>query len=117
VFHIDLSGAQDVTGLTGEAQLAGAAVGKTPFLDIVDVLTAHGIAAPDIPAKLEGMAFGPDVVVAGALHHTLWVANDNDFIGTVVDTHHPMGIDNPNQFFVFAVDPVALPGFERQRIR
>ena len=46
--------------------------------------------------------------------HTHWVSNDNDFLGTVVDTHHPAGIDNPNQFFVFAVDPALLPSCEHQ---
>jgi hypothetical protein len=59
------------------------------------------------------MAFGPDVVIAGARRHTLWVANDNDFIANVVDTHHPAGIANPNQFFVFAVDPALLPDLVR----
>jgi hypothetical protein len=115
IFQIDLAGAQDVTGRSGEANLAGAAVTKTLFVDVVSVLTAHGIAAQDIPAKLEGMAFGPDVHVGGVRQHTLWVANDNDFLATIVDTHHPAGIDNPNQFFVFAVDPALLPGLERPR--
>jgi hypothetical protein len=115
VFHIDLAGAADVSGLTGEAALAPAAVQKTLFLDLVAVLTAHGTAAADIPAKLEGMAFGPDVFVGCARLHTLWVANDNDFLATVTDSHHPAGIDNPNQFFVFGIDPALLPGFEPQR--
>lgn len=79
----------------------------------VAAFTAHGIAPADIPAKLEGIAFGPDVFIAGARRHTLWVSNDNDFLATVVDSHHPTGIANPNQFFVFAVDPALLPGFER----
>jgi hypothetical protein len=115
VFHIDLTGAADVSGLTGEANLAPAAVPKTLFLDIVAVLTAHGTAAADIPAKLEGIAFGPDAFVGCARLHTLWIANDNDFIATVTDSHHPAGIDNPNQFFVFGIDPALLPGFEPQR--
>jgi hypothetical protein len=117
IFHIDLAGAPDVTGKTGEANLAGAAVAKTLFVDVVAVLTAHGIAAQDIPAKLEGMAFGPDVRTGsrGVRQHTLWVANDNDFVATIVDSHHPAGIDNPNQFFVFAVDPSLLPGLVRPR--
>ena len=87
IFQIDLAGAQDVTGRSGEANLAGAAVAKTLFVDVVSVLTAHGIAAQDIPAKLEGMAFGPDVRVGGVRQHTLWIANDNDFIATVVGIH------------------------------
>jgi hypothetical protein len=53
-------------------------------------------------------------VIDGAVKHTLWVTNDNDFVGTVVDTNHPQGIDNPNQFFVFAIDDGALPGFVPQ---
>jgi hypothetical protein len=47
-----------------------------------------------VPAKLEGIAFGDDVVVDGASRHTLYVANDNDFDPSA---------DNPNQFFVFGV--------------
>ena len=113
VFHIDLDGAAEVTGVTGEANLAGAAVSKTLFVDLVALFTAHGIAAIDIPAKLEGITFGPDVTVDGQRRHTLWVANDNDFLGHIVDTNHPAGIDNPNQFFVLAVDPALVPGLVR----
>lgn len=113
LFHIDLTGAADVTGITGEASLAGAAVSKTLFVDLVALFTAHGIAATDIPAKLEGITFGPDVTVGGERRHTLWVANDNDFLGHIVDTDHPEGIDNPNQFFVLAVDPALVPDLQR----
>jgi hypothetical protein len=42
------------------------------------------------------MAFGEDVVVGGVVKHTLYVANDNDFIATT-----PAGNANPNQWFVF----------------
>jgi hypothetical protein len=61
------------------------------------------------------MAFGHDVHAGprGVRLHTLWVANDNDFIATIVDSHHPAGSDNPNQFFVFGIDPSALPDLER----
>jgi hypothetical protein len=116
IYLIDLTGAQDVTGISGDANLAGKAVAKTLFLDVVQALNAHGIGSKDIPAKLEGMAFGPDVVIDGATKHTLFVSNDNDFVGTVVDSNHPNGIDNPNQMFVFAVDPAALPDFVPQII-
>jgi hypothetical protein len=47
--------------------------------------------------------------------HTLYLSNDNDFIGTVTDSNHPNGIDNPNKFFVFAVDAAQLPTFVPQR--
>ena len=84
--------------------------------DLVAVLTAHGIAAKDIPAKLAGLAFGPDVVVDGATRHTLFVGNDNDFLATITDTGHPAGIANPNTFFVLGIDPAALPGFVPQQL-
>jgi len=116
VFSIDLSGATDVSLLSGDANLAGKAVGKTLFLDVVAELTAFGIPATDIPAKLEGLAFGRDVVIGGASYHTLFVANDNDFNATVTDTNHPGGLDNPNQWFVFAVPQSGLPGYVPQLI-
>ncbi len=111
---VDLAGATEVSGISGDANLSGTAVPKSVFLDVVAVLGAHGIANTDIPAKLEGLAFGPDVTLAGASYHTLVLANDNDFIANVVDTNHPDGIDNPNKFFVFAIDPASLPGFVPQ---
>ena len=116
IYDIDLSGAPDVSGIVGEANLAGLAVVKTLFLDVVAALTAHGFNANDIPAKLEGLAFGPDVTVNGTVAHTLFLANDNDFIGTVVDSNHPNGIDNPNQYFVFGVPASALPGYVGQKL-
>jgi hypothetical protein len=67
------------------------------------------------------VAFGPDVTYtpAGGLQsvtkHTLFVANDNDFLGTMTP---PVGNgNNPNQWFVFAFSDADLPGFEPQRIR
>ncbi|HZX92527.1 MAG TPA: esterase-like activity of phytase family protein [Rudaea sp.] len=117
LFHIDLDGAQDVSLLVGESTLAPAAVAKgAPFLDIVALLNAHGFVSNDIPAKLEGIAFGPDVDVNGVTKHTLFVANDNDFVGTVTDSNHPAGIDNPNRLFVFAVDAADLPTYEPQQL-
>ena len=101
LFKIDLNGATDVSGMDGKTAAANA-VGKTLFLDIVKSLTAVGIAAGEIPAKIEGVAFGPDVKYSGKLVHTLWIANDNDFLQTVPDATN-VQIPNPNQFFVFAV--------------
>jgi hypothetical protein len=77
------------------AAAAAVAVPKsaTPFLDIVAVLGAHGITPANVPEKIEGPAFGPDLVLAdGTIEHTLWVTNDNDFVP---------GTAGPNQFFVF----------------
>ncbi|ACC70395.1 esterase-like activity of phytase family protein [Paraburkholderia phymatum] len=114
--RIDLTGAQDVGQASGESGLAPFAVKKTLFLDIVAALTANGYSANDIPAKIEGIAFGPDVTLNGVRKHTLYVANDNDFIGNVTDTSHPSGIANPNLFFVFAIDASDLPDYVAQRL-
>jgi hypothetical protein len=95
IYLVDLAGAADVSNLSGEAALLAQAPKKTLFLDLKAALNAAGIASDRIPAKLEGLAFGDDVVVNGVLTHTLYVANDNDFLASVG------GIDNPNQWFVF----------------
>jgi hypothetical protein len=116
LFHIDLTHAQDVSFFTGAGALAPYAVGKVPFLDIVATLNAHGVSSNDIPAKLEGVAFGPDVRVHGVNKHTLFIGNDNDFVGTITDSLHPNGIDNPNRFFVFSVDANDLPTFQAQQL-
>jgi len=116
LYLIDLNGAQEVSGISGAANLVPKAVGKTLFLDILTVLNAAGFASTDIPAKLEGVAFGPDVTVAGSAHHTVFVANDNDYIATVKDTNHPAGTDNPNRWFVFAFGDADLPGYTPQKI-
>ncbi len=108
LFKIDLDGATDVT--TKKGDLSAWAVKKTLFLDIVKVLNANGIASTDIPAKIEGIAFGPDVTINTITKHTLFVANDNDFLANVG------GLDNPNQFFVFTFDNNDLPTFVPQRI-
>jgi hypothetical protein len=117
IYKIDLAGAPVVGGISGDASLARYAVSKSLFVDVVQSLAALGIAAKDIPAKLEGMAFGPDLLVDGAYRHTLFISNDNDFIGTVTDSTHPAGADNPNTFLVFAIDAADLRGYVRQEIR
>lgn len=110
IYHVDITGAADVSAITGAANLAGKAPAKVLFLDIVGNLTGHGFTPTTIPAKLEGIAFGQDVTVNGAVKHTLYVSNDNDFTATVG------GLDNPNRFFVFAFAPADLPGLEAQHI-
>ncbi|MDL2356303.1 MAG: esterase-like activity of phytase family protein [Pseudomonadota bacterium] len=97
LFKIDLAGAQDITALSGN--ISAKAVSKTLFLDIVSVLGANGIAAAQVPAKIEGIAFGADVTLGGVLTHTLYVANDNDFVANVA---------GDNKFFVFGVTDAYL---------
>jgi hypothetical protein len=106
LFKIDLAGAVDISNMDG-ATAATHAVQKTLFLNIVDVLTSKGYAADHIPAKIEGVAFGPDLKTGNTTLHTLWIANDNDFVLTTADTPP---IQNPNQFFVFGVSDADLGG-------
>jgi len=113
IYKIDLAGAQDVSDLTGEAALIAKAPAKTLFLDLVAKLTAAGLTTDQIPAKIEGMSFGEDVVVGGVQKHTLYIANDNDFLATT-----PGGKNNPNQWFVFTFTDADLAGskFVNQRL-
>ena len=111
IYKIDIGGAQDVSALTGASNLASKAVAKTLFLDVVAAMNAHAIASTDIPAKLEGLAFGPDVMISGTSKHTLFIANDNDFTATAGS------IPNPNNFIVFAFDSADLPGLVPQKMR
>jgi hypothetical protein len=62
------------------------------------------------------MAFGQDLLIDGVDAHTLFVSNENDFIGTVTDSGHPAGVANPNAFLVFAIDAADLPSIQRQEI-
>ena len=62
-------------------------------------LYSNGIAFDQIPAKIEGLAFGQDVVIGGVAMHTLFVVNDNDFVP---------GVAGDNKFYVFAVSDADL---------
>lgn len=104
VFKIDLANAVDVMNMDGTTAAANA-VAKTLFLDIVQVLGNNGITADQVPAKLEGLAFGADVTNAGVTTHTLWVANDNDFLQDFDGTN-----TNPNNFYVFGFTDADLGG-------
>ena len=107
VFKIDLQGATDVGGMDG-TEAVGHAVSKTLFLDIVKVLVANGLSATfDVPSKIESLTFGPDVNRKGQTVHTLWIANDNDFVLITGDTPP---VANDNQFFVFGFTDGDLGG-------
>lgn len=108
VFLIDLTGATDISGVAaGTTSTPTVTKTATPFLDLVAALKANGITASQIPAKIEGLAFGQDVTLNGQLLHTLFVTNDNDFVP---------GTAGPNQFFVFGFSDSDLPGFVAQMI-
>ncbi|MEO7599947.1 MAG: esterase-like activity of phytase family protein [Opitutus sp.] len=124
LFLIDLQGAVDVTEVTGpNADLSSYAVPKTLFLDMVAKLKGAGINALLIPSKIEGIAFGQDVAIDGETKHTLFIANDNDFLATVADPFKQPAdatrgmIENPNVFYVFAFSDAELPGFVPQQIK
>ena len=105
-YVLDLSHATDVSMLTGDAA-KNAAAPKSLFLDLVKALTAAGVPADQIPAKIEGMTFGQDVNVGGVNTHTLFVSNDNDFAPNDA---------GPNQFYVFGFTDSDLRGYSAQYI-
>ena len=76
-------------------------------MDIKSILNANGISDTNIPAKLEGLSFGQDVVVGGQTLHTLYMANDNDFVP---------GTAGPNSFYVFGLTDGDLPNYVSQSI-
>ena len=106
-FKINITGAIDITNLSSTAAAAAAIVKTaTPVVDLVALLNANGITKPNIPAKIEGLAFGQDVLVGGVNTHTLFVANDNDFVP---------GTAGPNQFYVIGFTDADVPGFVPQQ--
>jgi len=115
IYKVDLAGATDIgtlnggAGISGEGNLLPYALTKTLFLDIKANLGAHGVSAGNVPAKLEGMAFGEDIVDGGKTWHTLYIANDNDFVP---------GVAGPSSFYVFRFDDSDLGGsvFQNQAI-
>lgn len=109
VWKVDIAAAADVSGLSGQAALLAKAPTKTLFLDIRAALNAKGISDALIPSKLEGLAFGDDVWVDGVLKHTLYVANDNDFL-SLVKLPDGSSVAYDNEFFVFGFDSADLGG-------
>ena len=97
LWKVDIAGATDISNISGNANLTAASVipaTKSLFLDVKAALTAAGIAGTEIPAKIEGLAWGNDIVVGGVSKHTLWITNDNDFVPASA---------GPNKFYVFTV--------------
>jgi hypothetical protein len=101
LYHIDLNGAQEVMSTDTAATVAGNAVVKTLFLDIVAV-SRRMDDSKDIP-KIEGLLTRHRYQ---RRDETPLRANDNDFIATVTDTNHPTGIDNPNKFSCLRLTPL-----------
>ncbi|HKR87036.1 MAG TPA: PEPxxWA-CTERM sorting domain-containing protein, partial [Phenylobacterium sp.] len=76
-------------------------------IDLVTALTNLGIQPTQIPAKIEGITFGQDVTYNGQNYHTLFIANDNDFVPATA---------GPNQFYVFGFQDGDLPNYVAESI-
>jgi hypothetical protein len=69
----------------------------------------NGISGAEIPARIEGVAFAPDVKQGRSTLHTLWIANDYDFLQNA-PTRNGNQIANPNQFFIVGFTEADLAG-------
>jgi hypothetical protein len=108
IFKIDLTGASDISGVALPQAASPLPSGvipvtktPTPFIDLLD--PSFGLAGPDFPEKIEGLAFGPDLPDG---RHLLLVTSDNDFIAT-----------QDSKIFAFAIEPSALADFQPQVLR
>ncbi|MCI0683521.1 MAG: esterase-like activity of phytase family protein, partial [Gemmataceae bacterium] len=96
VMRVNLAEASDIGALAslpprGLPQSVKAAV-KEPLIDLLD--PRYGLAGESFPAKVEGLAFGPDLPDGRKL---LLVTTDNDFTA-----------ETPTWVWAFAVDPADL---------
>ena len=107
LFRINLTGAAELTASMTPAQIANAAVSKTLFLDLLPSLSAALGGNTQVPAKIEGFTFGQDVLVDGVTYHTLFVANDNDFLP---------GTSGASQVYVYGFTDSDLAGLKAQSI-
>ncbi len=104
LFLIDLEGASDVSGrdaLPKDSVPEGVVpVKKKLFLDLL--AERHHLAGPDFPAKIEGLAFGPDLPDG---RHLLIITSDND-----------LKANEPTWIYAFAIDKDLLPNYKAQQI-
>ncbi len=103
LFLIDLDDATEIGQIDALPHAAAPAgvrpVAKHLFLDLLD--PRHGLAGQNLPAKIEGLAFGPDLADG---RHLLLISTDNDF--------QPF---RPSRLFAFAIPSAALPDYEPQQ--
>jgi hypothetical protein len=102
VFAVDLSEATDVSGVAALPTVGLPAeirpLRKRLLVDFME--RRHRLAGPEMPEKIEGLAFGPDLADGRRL---LVVTSDNDFKDEI-----------PSHIWLFAVDPSDLRGFTQQ---
>ena len=105
ITKIDISGATDISGMAAlprtEIPAGVTPVKKELCINLLD--PKFGLAGPDLPEKIEGLAFGPDLPDG---RHLLLVTSDNDFIAT-----------QPTYIYAFAIDKKDLPSFQPQVFR
>ena len=104
IVRIDITKATDISGrdsLPGFTAPEGVtAVKKEAFLDLLD--PRFGLAGADFPAKIEGLAFGPDLPDGRRL---LIVTTDND-----------LEPQQPTWIYAFAIDKDSLPAYRPQTV-
>jgi hypothetical protein len=92
IYKIDVAGATDISQMetltVGGIPEGVTAVRKTLFLDLLD--PKFGLAGPEFPEKVEGLAFGPDLPDGRRL---LIVAIDNDFVAAKPIILHAFALD------------------------
>ncbi len=102
IYHIDLTGATDVSDVASLPQLAAdlpatiTPVSKSLFLNLLDFLNP-------VPEKIEGLTWGPDLDNGS---HLLLVTSDNDLVEA-----------NPTYIWAFEVPASLVPGFKTQKIQ
>jgi hypothetical protein len=104
IYRIGLAPADDVAGREALPAAGVRPVSKSLFIDLLD--PRHGLAGAGFPARIEGLAFGPDVVMQGRKRRTLYVTSDNDYLE-----------NEPTELFVFAIDASDLRAYRPQRFR
>ncbi len=103
IIRIDITGASDISGIESLPS-TGTPDGIKPVSRAVFIDMLHpkfGLNDDRMPAKIEGLAFGPDL--AGG-RHVLVVTSDHD-----------AKLDEPTWYWVFGFDGAALPGFTPQK--
>ena len=105
IYKIDLTGATDVSDITGLPATAAlpagvTAVTKALFIDLLD--PSYNL-APTIAEKIEGLAWGPDLEDG---KHMLYVVSDNDLNPSLATQIYSFSID-PS---LINYEPQLLPG-------
>jgi hypothetical protein len=104
IVKIDIAGASDVSGVESlpATGLPGGVkpVARSTFLDML--LPKYGLNDERLPAKIEGLAFGPDLPDKT---HTLFITSDND-----------AKPDESTWCWYFGIGAKDLPGFRPQQL-